>query len=77
MDENHEHELGRKLEDRLARFLNRAGFDVIPPGTLGAGMGYSQSDHVEHSYDPESEVLTIIGTTTIRVSRTGKSHENS
>lgn len=69
MDQQPEEELGYKLKCRLAQFLSRANLEVIPPGTLGAGMGFEQSDDVEHHYNPATEILTIKGTVTIRVRR--------
>jgi hypothetical protein len=69
MEHQYENELGYKLKCRLAQFLSEAGFKVIPPGTLGAGMGYRQSDQVDHHYDPETEVVIITGAVTIEVYR--------
>ncbi|MGM0488133.1 MAG: hypothetical protein ACQESR_15385 [Planctomycetota bacterium] len=76
MDNEHENELGYQLKCRLAQFLADAGFKVIPPGTLGAGMGYRQSDDVAHKYDSESGVLTVTGITTIEVCRAYKDDDD-
>lgn len=69
MNDQHEIDLGRKLEERLARFLADACHQVIPPGTLGAGMGVSQDTEVQHVYDPSTKILTIEGVVRIRVNR--------
>ena len=68
-EERYANELGYKLKCRLAQFMANAGFSVIPPGTLGAGMGYRQSDDVTHSYDSTRGVLTITGTIKIEIYR--------
>jgi hypothetical protein len=75
MEHAHEDELGYKLKCRLAKFLADVGFSVIPPGTLGAGMGYRQSDNVTDQYDPQNDILTVTGTVTIEVYRAHKDHE--
>ncbi len=72
---SHEEKLGRLLEDRLARFLDKAQLEVIPPGTLGAGMGIKQSLSATPSYDAALDLLTITGTVKIEVYRAHNSEE--
>jgi hypothetical protein len=46
----HEEKLGRLLEDRLARFLDKAQLEVIPPGTLLSAVGFSISPYSSVEY---------------------------
>jgi hypothetical protein len=65
----HEAELAYKLDGRLNQFLNQAQREVIPPGTLGAGMGFGQTVKTSHSNDQAAGVITVTGTVTFQVFR--------
>jgi len=69
---SHEEKLGEKLENRLSEHLNSTQFSVIPPGTLGAGMGYTQSHETSCIFDKEKGLLVITGTVRLEVSRTDR-----
>jgi len=69
MNELHEEKLAHQLECNMAQFLANAHLAVIPAGTLGAGMGFKQSNDTSRLYDKEREVITITGTVKIEVYR--------
>ena len=66
----HENKLAAKLELALNHFIAGASNAVIPPGTLGLGMGFKQSNSSSRNYDESIEVITVTGTVTIEIYRT-------
>lgn len=64
-----EERLADLLQGRMAQFLAKAHMEVIPPGTLGGGMGFEQTNDISPSYDPATQTLTITGVVRISIRR--------
>ncbi len=67
MGNPYELDLARRLEHRMARLLADAQQSVVPPGTLGTGLGVRQTNDTGTTYDPVRGVLTITGVVKIDI----------
>jgi hypothetical protein len=65
----HERELAYRLECKLCQLLAGLVHQLIPPGTLGAGMSVRQTMDTRREFDPETGVITLSPNLVIEVYR--------